>query len=246
MKKAIIILIGTLAGGLSFAQNLSTEEIVSNYLKAKGQDKFMNMETVKMTGKVTQQGLEILVTEYSKKPDKVKAEMEVQGMKVIMSMEGDTGWIINPMMGVTDAQDLNADAIIALKKETNNDPTTDWDMPFINYKEKGIIIESGRTEDVNGIPAYNLKFTFKEGYFFNYIIDTKSFLLLESRTTENIQGQTYDREVRFSDYRDFNGILVPGKYEMLVNGQIGQIFTLDNCEFNIPIDDSIFKKPVKE
>lgn len=246
MKKTIIVLIVILAAGLLSAQNLSPEEIVSNYLKAKGQDKFMKMETVKMTGKTTQQGMEMLVTEYQKKPDKNLAEIEVQGMKVIMSMVGDKGWVINPMMGATDAQDLNAEAVAALKKQSNSDPTSDWDIPFINYKEKGIIIESQGTEDISGSPAYNLKFTFKEGYSYNYIIDSKSFLLLKSRTTENVQGQTYEAEVRFSDYRDFEGILIPCKYESLVNGQSGQVFTLDSCEFNIPIDDSKFNKPVKE
>lgn len=246
MKKAIIVLTGLLAGGLLSAQNLSPEEIVSNYLKAKGQDKLMKMETVKMTGKMTQQGLEFVVTEYQKQPDKNMAEIEVQGMKIIMSLDGDNGWLINPMMGVTEAQDLNAEAVSALRKENNNDPTVEWDSPFTNYKEKGIIVESGLMEDVSGSPAFNLKFTFKEGYIYNYIIDAKTFLLLKTRSTENVQGQTYDREIRFSDYRDFDGIVIPGKIEMLVNGQVGQVFTMDICEFNVPVDDSIFKKPVKE
>ena len=245
MKKLTIILISIFVTAHLMSQDLNADQIVANYLKAVGQEKYNSMETVKITGKVTQQGLEIRVTDYQKKPDKDRAEMEVQGLKVIMTVEGDAGWIINPMMGINDAQDLDAESIKAMKKEGNSDPTGDWDSPFINSKEKDINIELEGMEDVNGSPAYNLKFTFKEGYFINYIIDAKTFLLLRSKSTQNVQGQTYDSEVRFSDYKEFEGIRLPGKYEVLVNGQVGQVGTLESCEFNIPVDDSLFNKPVK-
>ena len=247
MKKLLILVINIFVTGILFAQDLTPDQIVSNYLKAIGQDKFMNIETMKMTGKmnIPQQGLDMQVTQFQKKPDKVRQDIEVQGMTVVMSTYGETGWVINPMMGATEPQYLNAEAIKALEKEGNNDPTADWDTPFINSKEKGINIEFAGKEDINGSTALNLKFTYKEGYSINYLFDANSFLLLKSKSTENVQGQTYDREIRFSDYRNFNGILFPGKLDMLVNGQVQQVFTLTNCEFNIPVDDSIFNKPVK-
>jgi len=245
MKKLLVLIISMFVIGQLLAQDLSPEQIVSNYLKAIGQDKFMNIETMKMTGKMTQQGLEMQVTQYQKKPEKVRQDIEVQGMTVTMVVDGETGWVLNPMMGSTDPQDLNAESIKALEKEGNNDPTATWDNPFVTWKEDGIKIELAGREDVNGSSAYNLKFTFKEGYTINYIIDAASFVLLKTKSIQDVQGQTFDREIRFSDYKDFNGILFPGKLEMLVNGQIGQVFTMDKCEFNVLVDDSIFKKPVK-
>ena len=246
MKKLLLFVIGIVTTGQIIAQDLSPDEIVSRHLKATGQDKFMDMETMKMTGKMTQQGLDMQVTQYQKKPEKVRQDIEVQGMTVTMVVDGETGWVLNPMMGSTDPQDLNAESIKALEKEGNNDPTATWDNPFVTWKEDGTKIEMAGREDINGSPAYNLKFTFKEGYTINYIIDAAGFVLLKTKSIQNVQGQTYDREIRYSDYRDINGILFPGKFEMLVNGQIGQVFTIDKCEFNIPVDDSIFIKPVKK
>jgi len=65
-------------------------------------------------------------------------------------------------------------------------------------------------------------------------------------TTKTEQGQTYEQEVRYSDFTEVDGILFPVKTEILINGQIATTFIMDKCEFDIPIDDSIFIKPVQQ
>jgi outer membrane lipoprotein-sorting protein len=247
MKKLLVLIICISAIAPLFAQDLSPDEIVSKNLKAIGQDKLMNFQTLKVTGKMTQQGLDFQITQYQKKkPEQTRQEIEVQGMSIIMVVDGETGWTINPMTGSTEAQDLPADAIKSLEKEGRGDPTVSWDNPFLNWKENGTSIELAGMEDNDGASAYNLKVTFEDKYVINYFVDAKSFLLLKSKSTEAAQGQTFDREIKFSDFRDIDGILVPVKIEVMINGQVGQVFTMDKCEFNVPIDDSIFKKPVPE
>jgi outer membrane lipoprotein-sorting protein len=245
MKKFLFVLFCMLPMVALFAQELTPDEIVLRNLKAIGQDKFMNVQTLKMTGKFTQQGLEFQVTVYQKQPEKNRQEIVVQGMTIIMAMDGETAWAINPMTGSPDAQDLPADAIKSLEKEGLSDPTASWDNPFLNWKDNGTKIELAGKEDIDGSPAYNLKFTFKENYVVNYFVDATKFLIVKTKSTEAAQGQTFDREIRFSDFRDIDGVLIPAKIDMAINGQVGQVFTMDKCEFNIPIDDSIFKKPVK-
>jgi outer membrane lipoprotein-sorting protein len=244
MKKLLVLLISIFSIAPLLAQDLSPDEIVLRNLKAIGQDKLMNIQTLKVTGKMTQQGLDFQVTVYQKKPEKTRQEIEVQGMSIIMAVDGETGWTINPMSGSADAQDMPADVIKSLEKEGRGDPTVSWDNPLLNWKENGTNIELAGREDINGSSAYNLKVTFKDNYVINYFVDAKSFVLLKSKSTEAAQGQTFDREIRFSDYTDIDGVLIPIKIEVLINGQVGQVFTMDKCEFNVPVDDSIFNKPV--
>jgi len=246
MKKLLVLIISIFAIAPLLAQDLSPDEIVTKNLKAIGQDKFMNVQTFKLTGKMSQQGLDFQITQYQKKPEKIRQEVEVQGMNIIMVIDGDTGWSINPMMGSTDAQDLPADAIASLKKEGRSDPTASWDNPFLNWKKDGTGIEMIGKEDINGSSAYILKFTYNDNSVVNYFVDAKSFVLVKTKSTEEAQGQTFEREIKFSDYRDTDGILLPVKIEILINGQVQQIFTMDKCEFDVPVDDSIFSKPAPE
>lgn len=247
MKKTVVLLICIFAMGRLLAQDPGPELILSQHLKATGQEKLDGMETAKMTGKLTmpQQGLEMQLVLYQKKPDKARQEMEVQGLKVLVAVDGKTGWLINPMMGANEPQDMDEASIKALLDEDRIDPTGSWDNPLKTWKEDGTRIELSGREDLNGSPAYNLKFTFNDGTIVNYFIDVSTNLLLKTISSQNVQGQSFDREVRYSDYKDFKGILLPGKIEMLVNGQTAQVLNLEGCDFNIPLDDSIFRKPVK-
>jgi hypothetical protein len=245
MKKLLFIILCMLPAGIMVAQDLTVDEIISKNLKAIGQDKLMTIKTIKTTGKMTQEGMEILMTGYEKRPDFEKAEMEVQGVKIIYVREGKTGWTINPMTGSSDPQDLPAETINNMLKESISDPAINWDNPFYTWKEIGAKVELVGKEEMDGAPVYNLKFTFKDGYVINYYVDAGKFLVIKSKSTETAQGQTYEKEIRYSDFKDLDGVLYPVKGEILKNGQVGSVATSDKVEFNLSFDDSIFKRPVK-
>jgi hypothetical protein len=245
MKKLLFIILCMLPAGILVAQDLTVDEIISKNLKAIGQDKLMTIKTIKTTGKMTQGGMEFLMTGYEKKPDFEKAEMEVQGVKIIITREGKTGWTINPMTGSSDPQDLPAEMINSMLNESISDPAINWDNPFYTLKEIGAKVELIGKEEMEGTPVYNLKFTFKDGYVVNYYLDAAKFLVIKSKSTETAQGRTYEKEIRYSDFKDLDGVLYPVKEEILKNGQVESVATSDKVEFNLSFDDSFFKKPVK-
>jgi outer membrane lipoprotein-sorting protein len=245
MKKLLVLIVGFLAMGQLLAQELTADEIISKVLNAIGQEKFMNIQTVKITGKMIQGGMEFNLTVYQKKPDFNRIDMEIQGMTIIMATDGKTGWTINPMTGSSDPQDLPEETIKSMKEGDFSDPELNWDNPFSNWREKGTIAELTGKEEIDGTPVYNLKLTYMNNKIVSYTVDASKFLVLRLRSTVTEQGMTYDQEVRNSDFRDFEGIIYSGKSEILMNGQVGQTVTINKCEFDVPIDDSVFKKPVK-
>lgn len=244
MKKLFFVLCCMLPMGVLLAQELSVDEITSKNLKAIGQEKLMSIQTIKMTGKMSQGGMEFQITQFQKKPDIARQEIEIQGMKIIMVVTGDTGWTINPMTGSTDVQDLPSDVVKNMIKEGNSDPSLNWDNPFYNWKEKGTKVELVGKEDLSGTQVYNLKFIFNDGNVINYYVDADKFIVLKDKSIQTEQGQTYNKETNYSDYRDIDGIFNPGRVEIIINGQVSTVFTVDKCELSIPIDESIFKKPV--
>jgi hypothetical protein len=246
MKKMVLIFLSMLPLGILVAQDLTIDEIISRNLKAVGQDKLMKMQTMKLTGKMTTGGVELQATQIQKSPNSVRQDLEIQGMKIIMAVYGETGWMVNPATGSSDPQDLTAEMIQSLRKEEIRDPAVNWENPFFTLVKNGTKVELVGKEDIDGSPAYNLKFTFKDGYIINYFVDASKFVVVKSKSTETSQGQTYKQEMRYSDYKDFDGILSPTKVVTIVNGQVGQVDITDKCEFNLPVNDSIFIKPVKK
>jgi hypothetical protein len=206
----------------------------------------MTFQTIKETGKMTQGPAEFIMTEIMKRPEFDRLEMEIQGVKIIMSTDGKTGWMINPIAtGTSDPQDLPEDMIKSMMADGMRATDVNWYNPFLNWKEKGTKIDLIGKEDLNGTPVYSLKFTFTEGVVVNYYVDASKFVVLKKKSTETAQGQTYNQEEIYSDFMDFDGILCPRKSESLINGQVGTVSVIDKYEFNVPVDESIFKKPVK-
>lgn len=246
MKKLLILIIGIFVVGHVMAQEITPDEVVSKHLEAIGQEKLLNTETIKLTGTMGQQGMDIKVIVHQKKPEIMRMEMEVQGMKIIMVVDGEKGWTINPMMGSMEPQNLPPEAIADLKKQNRTDPTLSWEHPLDDWKKNGAQIELIGKEEVEGSDAYHLKVIFNDNAVINYFIDASSFYLLKVVSQESIQGQVVGQEVVCSDFENYEGIVVPKKIAIYMNGQVAQDFIMETCEFDVPIADLIFEKPVVE
>ena len=46
-----------------------------------------------------------------------------------------------------------------------------------------------------------------------------------------------------SDYRDVDGRLVPFSTRQLLNGKVMASIALDKVEFNVPVEESVFRMP---
>jgi hypothetical protein len=171
--------------------------------------------------------------------------MEVQGVKIIIVREKNTGWMINPMTGTSDPQDLPVEMIDNLLDEVTEDPSINWENPFLTWKEIGAKPELLGKEEMEGVPVYNIQFTFKNGHVVNYFVDAAKFIVLKNKSTKTAQGQTYESEDRYSDFKDNGGVLYPAKIENLINGQSSSVVISDSVEFDLAFDDSLFIKPGK-
>jgi len=81
----------------------------------------------------------------------------------------------------------------------------------------------------------------------DYYFDKDAYLLVKQKDHIKMQdGSTDDSESNFSDYKEVNGLLVAFTVENVSEYQ-GQKYSsfikMDSLQYNVPIDDSIFKMP---
>lgn len=233
-----VLTVGTAAlmclvvGRVASAQTV--DEIVEKNLQAKGGlTRIRSVQTVRQTGRMTMQGMEAQLTIVAKRPNLMRQEMAIQGQTMVMAYDGLTPWIINPLLGST------SPIVMAgpMAEQTREQSAFDG-SPLIDYKEKGAKVELvGGTEALGAAKVFHLKLTSKTGQVQHIYIDTTTFL--DAKLTSEV-GML---EQELMDYRDVEGIKVPFHIRIKQNGVVQSEIKVDKVEFNVKVDDAMFRMP---
>ena len=240
--KSLIILAAFAIGSLS-AFSQTADEIINKHLEALGgKDKLANLKTLKLLCSVEfAPGMKAPITMYYINNECMRVEVEVQGMKILSAVEGDSGWSINPMSGKKEAERMNADEIKESKDQM------DITGALYNYKEKGHTVELLGKEDMEGTEVYKLKINKKSGDVEYDYIDAETYLKLKETTTHKFNDKETSGDVFYSDYRKAGDILFPFSMENRQTGASqGQALIVESVEVNPVIDRSIFKMPAPQ
>ncbi len=237
--RAAFILVVLSAAAAAHAQTV--DEIVAKNLQAKGgAEKWKAVNTVKMTGKITMQGMDLPLTVYAKRPNYNRQEIVLQDKQLVQAFDGTTAWLLNPMMGSEVPQELPGPAAEMMRN------SADFDGALIDYKGKGHTVELVGKEKMDATEVYHLKVTMKNGHIQHYYLDAQSGI--ELKTTADVDlgtGAKQPLETEMSNYQPVNGIMIPHTVKQMLNGKPVVQMTIDKVEFNSAIDDALFKMPKK-
>ncbi|MCX6275378.1 MAG: outer membrane lipoprotein-sorting protein [Bacteroidetes bacterium] len=237
--KSLLVLVAFAIGNqISFAQ--TADEVVNKHLEAMGgKDKLANLKTLKLSCSMEiAPGMKAPINMFFVNNQCMRVEVEVQGMKILSAVEGDSGWSINPMSGKKDAERMNSDEIKESKDQM------DLTGALYNYKEKGNAVELLGKEDMEGTEVYKLKITKKSGDIEYDFIDATTYLKLKETTTHKFNDKEVSGDVIYSDYRKSGDIMFPFSMDNRQTGESqGQVMTVESIEVNPTIDRSIFKMP---
>ena len=228
----------TLALGLTAgaAQAQSVDEIVSRNIEAKGGAALLAATTsVRTVGTGTMQGAAVTVSSVSKRPSFFRNEMEMGGQKLVQGFDGTTLWVA--------AGNMPPQALPPGPQTESLKHSSQIDSPLLNYKEKGTKIDLGEPLTENGRTYHHLIVTPRTGPAMHYYIDSATNL--ESKMIIDVEdgGQKMKMEMRFSNFKAIDGRTVPFTVSQYVNGkEVGQMH-FERVEFNVPLDDSIFRMP---
>jgi hypothetical protein len=238
MKKHLSITLGFLfIGSLLSAQTL--DEVLTKYFDANGQDKMVKVNTMKITGKLVQGGMDIPFIQMFARPANIRVEATLQGISYIQTYDGKEGWTVNPFTGVTDPQPFSEDELKSMKYQA------DMDGMLWNWKEKGYTVTLEGEEEVEGTNCYKVKIVTPDGDLFTQFIDADSYIQIQTHSKVKVQGNETEADTFYSNYLMVNGIAIPGKIVTKMNGQVVNTIVSDTVEIDVNLDKALFSKPVK-
>src|SRR4029079_1003700 len=108
-----------------------------------------------------------------------KSEMEVNGSPMAYCYTDKSGWMINPMMGMSSPQPMPDEQYKIGKLQL------DAGGALFNYKDKGYKEELLGQEKVGEVNAYKIKLTTNYGTEVTYYIDPSTYYIIESVVPSN-------------------------------------------------------------
>jgi outer membrane lipoprotein-sorting protein len=233
---------------VSPASAQTVDELIARNIQARGgEEQLRAMQSMRITGTVQVQGMELPMTVVAKRPNLMRQEMQIQDKKVVTAFDGTTAWMINPMMGSETPQEIQGPQADMTKDQA------DFDGSLLDYKQKGHTIElikgegsNGTEKLADGTAVYHLKVTRKSGRVQHYYLDAASGIeLKQSSEVVGPDGQKMTIEQELSDYRKVDGLMVPHQVRSLMNGTPLVTMTVQKIEFNAPVEDGLFRMPAK-
>ncbi|HJR59270.1 MAG TPA: hypothetical protein VJ813_07730 [Vicinamibacterales bacterium] len=215
----------------------TADEIVAKNIEAKGGVATLKATTsVRASGKGTMQGAEISFTASTKRPYSFRNEMDMAGQKMIRAFDGETLWMA---VGTTPPQALPPGPQTETLKQLSQ-----IDSPLLDYKEKGTKIALGEPLAEDGRKLHHLVVTPKAGPALHFYIDPTTYLEARMVIVDvEDAGRPMKMELRFSDYKTIEGRTIPLTITQFVNGNQVNVLKYEKIEFNVPLEDSIFRMP---
>jgi hypothetical protein len=122
----------------------------------------------------------------------------------------------------------------------------------MDYKTKDNTIElvkgeapDGTDKLPDGTKVYKLKVTRKSGRAQTMYLDAESGIELRTSMQMEQGGQTFTVDTELAVYRPVDGVMVPHSVRNLMNGQPMLTMSVEKVEFNLPVEDTLFKMPAK-
>jgi outer membrane lipoprotein-sorting protein len=218
----------------AYAQTV--DEIVAKNLEAKGgEQRLRETNSVRLTGVVTLQGQTGPTLTLSKRPNMMRREITLGGQKLVQGYDGTTLWMSTPG---APPQEIPAGPQADMMKRN-----FEFDSAFLDWQKKGHKIELKGKVTEGGKELFHVVLTQKDAPPLHYYLDATTGL--EVKTVMDIEDPTVkgQMETRFADYRNIDGRMIPFTMTQTLNGQQVAQIRLERIEFNVPLEDALFKLP---
>ena len=229
----------------SFSQ--SVDEIIDNYFENTGGiDQWRKLKGVKMSAKLSQQGMEIPIEIIQMQGGKQMQIINFQGQSIKAQVfDGEVSWGINMMSQKPEKSDR--ETTDNLKLDNNDFPDS-----FMDYKSKGYTAELIGKETVDGTETFKVKLTKepktvdgkKEDDITFYFFDTENYVPIAIQTeVKEGPGKGMIMEITMSDYQEVEGLYFPFSQTQGIKDQPSIPLIIDSIELNPTIEEKEFKFP---
>jgi hypothetical protein len=220
----------------------TVEDIITKHIKAMGgAEKLSQLKSVRISANMEVMNMQMPVTTTIIQNKGFRTETTAQGMTIVQAINGNSGWMINPMAGQGKATAMPEEAVKSLIAQTDL-------TGLYNYKQKGYTVTLDGEEDLAGAKVYKVTATLKNGVKQINYISKDTFYILKIGASMEVSGQEVKTESAQSDFRQIDGITFPFSSEVTSTAMPGMtmINKITSVEVNPKIDMTIFEMPKSE
>ena len=229
----------------------TAEEIVDTYIEnIGGQEAWSKINSMRIKGNAKQQGIDYAFVATFMKDGRTLIDVDLQGSSFIVeAFDGETFWAMNFQTRKAEAADSEA------SKNYKIDAKDNVPDALVNYKEKGYSVELLGNESFDGTNCFKIKLTKtpllvegkQEDNVVFYYFDAESFVpIAQESTVKSGPGKGMIVQELISDYQEVDGLYIAFSNEQKFDGNTGLVMNITSVEFNVEIDESIFKMPEEE
>ncbi len=219
------------------AETLDT--IVQKHVEARGGlARLRSVRNFRAAGRMSIRGRhEVTFTLAWERPGRARIEWtsHSKGKVNLMVLDGDQGWLLAPGLGTPEPVPLPREMMGQIVRGV------DLEGPLVDYARKGHRVRLLGPDSVEGISAWKIEVTTRDGMILHVFVDAERFLEMKEVRKEPSTG--LDLETTFSDYKSIDGLLMPHHLTSVLRGSLADTTTIESVELNVPIDEAEFQKP---
>jgi outer membrane lipoprotein-sorting protein len=240
MKKILsICLLGCFLAGMTAlpVQNQTATEILEKMIKAQGGREALegiNDSTLSGTMELIQEGLIGNLTIYQKEPNKMRMDLEAQGIVITQASDGETVWTQTPQTGGP-VEMSKREAEYFKRGALGNDAVLHPEKYGINFTYKG-------KETIEGKNYLILVQTYSDGFSQTIWIDSETYLTHKTKSLSLNEVEASVEAMTFmSDYKQFKGLMIAHSFKVFQEGEEYVNMKFTEVTLNSGLEDSLFQ-----
>jgi hypothetical protein len=233
-KRVSILLLVLFSAIMTQAQSL-TDIVNKNVASLGGADKLKDLKTQYAEGTMEVQGMSLPFKKWVVQGKALRMEFTVMGTTNVQVVNGAEAWVQMPVMGKPDPETMDSSTTKLMASQL--DLTGD----FYRYNEKGNKLELQGLENINGAKLAKVKVISHAGITTYCYVDPATGNVLKTLNKIDIQGQSMDLTTDISNFLKTADGFTYGS--VISQDPTGVKITVSKLENNVPVDESIFKKP---
>ena len=170
-------------------------------------------------------------------PNRCRVLIEVGRNRVLLVLNGDKGWTLPPGGAV---REMNKEEF----SERSEEMYVWWLMTLTPLQKDGFDLTPLPDAKVNGQETAVVKVSSKGHADASLFFEKKSGLLIKIARRAKEAGFVHDREYYYSDHKDCDGVKLPCKESIIINGK-NKLSAVKFANYKLlsKIDDATFDKP---
>lgn len=234
--KSLKYLFAALALAICTAANAQTgDDIINKHIEAIGGGEWLKVNSLKMKGTMTIQGMAVSMTNTIVQNKGVRMDISVMTMTGYTIMTPSGGWVYMPAQGITKPTPLPDDQVKAGKMQMN--------IRYLFLADRSTIAkaEYKGKDTANGVECHKVVATETDNSIKTFYFDAATYNLVRAEGTTKAEGEETKETINYSNFQKLpEGITVAMTWGT-AQGDI--VYT--TCEVNKPVDENIFK-PTEE